>query len=65
MEWLTRNLDLCSTAARASTPPSCRSRFNYWLWDNPDTIRSPDALFVYGGLQGAFPQPDSTSHITS
>ena len=60
MEWLTRNLDLCSSEARISAPPSCRSRYSYWIWDDPSTTYSPDSLFVFGGIPGAPAANDST-----
>ena len=52
MQWLTRSLDLCGSYSWASIPPSCRSKFLYWVYDDPSTHQSPDKIFVYGGIPG-------------
>lgn len=52
MQWLTHSLDLCGSYSWDSTPPSCRSKFLYWVYDDPTTNQSPDKIFVYGGIPG-------------
>lgn len=65
------NLDLCplgragSTFSFPSTPPSCRSRYLYWIYDDPSTpLFAPDKLYLYGGLQTSSVQDLGTPRET-
>lgn len=61
LERIALNLDLCPSGqpgtaySYTSMPPSCRSRFLYWIYDDPSTTYSaPDRLYLYGGVSTSF-----------